>query len=74
MMGALDGLKIADFSWVGAGPRSTKDLADNGATVVKVESSVRLDLGRRSPPFAGGDRRTPMPRFSSHKPTHPRKV
>jgi benzylsuccinate CoA-transferase BbsF subunit len=59
MMGALDGLKVADFSWVGAGPRSTKDLADNGATVVKVESARRLDLGRRSPPFAGGDRKSP---------------
>ncbi|MFZ7093764.1 CaiB/BaiF CoA transferase family protein [Primorskyibacter sp. 2E233] len=59
MMGALDGLKIADFSWVGAGPRSTKDLADNGARVVKIESARRLDLGRRSPPFAGGDRRNP---------------
>lgn len=56
-MGALDGLKVADFSWVGAGPRATKDLADNGADVVKVESARRLDLGRRSPPFAGGDRR-----------------
>lgn len=54
-MGALDGLKIADFSWVGAGPRSTKDLGDNGATVVKVESARRLDLGRRSPPFAKGE-------------------
>ena len=53
-MGALDGLKIADFSWVGAGPRSTKDLADNGATVIKIESRKRLDLGRLSPPFAGG--------------------
>jgi benzylsuccinate CoA-transferase BbsF subunit len=50
---ALAGLKIADFSWVGAGPRATKDLADNGATVVKVESRKRLDLGRMSPPFAG---------------------
>ena len=59
MTGALDGLKVADFSWVGAGPRATKDLADNGATVVKVESSRRLDLGRRSPPFAGGDRHNP---------------
>ena len=58
-MGALDGLKVADFSWVGAGPRATKDLADNGATVVKIESARRLDLGRRSPPFAGGDRRDP---------------
>lgn len=56
-MGALDGLKIADFSWVGAGPRSTKDLADNGATVVKIESAKRLDLGRRSPPFAHGERK-----------------
>ena len=56
-MGALDGLKIADFSWVGAGPRSTKDLADNGARVIKIESARRLDLGRRSPPFAKGDRR-----------------
>lgn len=53
-MGALDGLKIVDFSWVGAGPRSTKDLADNGATVIKIESRKRLDLGRLSPPFAGG--------------------
>lgn len=52
-MTALSDIKIADFSWVGAGPRATKDLADNGATVVKVESRRRLDLGRRSPPFAG---------------------
>lgn len=52
-MGALDGLRIADFSWVGAGPRATKDLADNGATVIKIESRNRLDLGRRSPPFSG---------------------
>jgi benzylsuccinate CoA-transferase BbsF subunit len=50
---ALADLKIADFSWVGAGPRATKDLADNGATVIKIESRKRLDLGRMSPPFAG---------------------
>ena len=53
---ALEGLKVADFSWVGAGPRSTKDLADNGATVVKIESKKRLDLGRMSPPFKDGKR------------------
>jgi benzylsuccinate CoA-transferase BbsF subunit len=56
MTGALDGVKIADFSWVGAGPRATKDLADNGATVVKIESRKRLDLGRLSPPFKDGRR------------------
>ncbi len=48
----LQGVKIADFSWVGAGPRATKDLADLGATVIKIESRKRLDLGRLSPPFA----------------------
>ncbi|QDC10243.1 CoA transferase [Oceanicola sp. D3] len=58
-MQALTGLKIADFSWVGAGPRATKDLADNGALVVKVESAQRLDLGRKSPPFAAGARGNP---------------
>lgn len=52
----LAGVKIADFSWVGAGPRATKDMADLGATVIKVESRKRLDLGRLSPPFAGGKR------------------
>lgn len=52
----LEGVKVADFSWVGAGPRATKDLADMGATVIKIESRKRLDLGRLSPPFAGGGR------------------
>ena len=56
MAGALDGVKVADFSWVGAGPRATKDLADNGALVVKIESRKRLDLGRLSPPFKNGKR------------------
>jgi len=56
MTQALAGVKIADFSWVGAGPRATKDLADHGATVIKVESRKRLDLGRLSPPFKNGER------------------
>ncbi|HEY6642790.1 CoA transferase [Povalibacter sp.] len=56
MNAPLHGVKIADFSWVGAGPRATKDLADYGATVIKIESRQRLDLGRLSPPFKNGVR------------------
>ena len=49
----LDGVKILDFAWVMAGPWSTRVLADYGATVIKVESRVRLDLVRILGPFYG---------------------
>ena len=48
---AFDGLKVADFAWVGVGPIISKALADHGATVVHVESIVRTDLLRNLPPF-----------------------
>ncbi|MEE2776265.1 MAG: CoA transferase [Acidobacteriota bacterium] len=48
---AFAGLKVADFSWVVAGPTMGKALADHGATVVRVESAKRPDLARRLPPF-----------------------
>lgn len=50
----FDGLKVADFSWVGVGPITTKYLADHGATVVRVESASRPDVLRLIPPFKGG--------------------
>jgi len=50
----LEGIRIADFSWVGAGPFVTKVLADHGAEVVKVESNTRVDLVRRMHPFKSG--------------------
>jgi benzylsuccinate CoA-transferase BbsF subunit len=51
---ALDGLNVADFSWVVAGPLVTKVLAEHGATVVRVESMTRPDPVRSMFPFAGG--------------------
>jgi benzylsuccinate CoA-transferase BbsF subunit len=42
----FEGVKIADFSWVGVGPITTRYLADHGATVVKVESETRVDIVR----------------------------
>src|SRR5262249_19414113 len=34
----LEGVKVADFSWIGVGPITAKALADHGATVVHVET------------------------------------
>jgi len=49
--GALEGLKVADFSWAAAGPIATRHLADHGATVVRVESSAHVDSTRITGPF-----------------------
>lgn len=48
---AFEGLKIADFAWVGVGPIISKAFADHGATVVHVESATRPDALRMAPPF-----------------------
>lgn len=50
----LSGIRVADFSWVGAGSFTTKLLADHGADVVKVESQTKVDGIRLSPPFKDG--------------------
>jgi crotonobetainyl-CoA:carnitine CoA-transferase CaiB-like acyl-CoA transferase len=50
----LEGLKVLDFSWVYAGPASTRYLADYGATVVRVESTKKLDALRTVGPFKDG--------------------
>lgn len=51
---ALAGLKVLDLSWVVAGPLVGRALADFGATVVRVESSVRVETARMMQPFHGG--------------------
>src|SRR6185295_11984746 len=39
----LEGVKVADFSWIGVGPITAKALADHGATVVHVETDNPAD-------------------------------
>lgn len=52
--GVFDGLKVADFAWVGVGPLITRALADQGATTVHVESEAKPDMLRQVGPFASG--------------------
>ena len=47
----LEGVKVADFSWIGVGPITAKALADHGATVVHVENDQPADRLRLVGPF-----------------------
>ena len=51
----LEGVKILDFMWALAGPMATRILADYGATVVRIESSSRLDVCRTMHPTIEGE-------------------
>lgn len=44
---ALKGIRIADFSWVWAGPLATLLLSFMGAEVIKIESQKRIDQTRQ---------------------------
>ncbi|ARP96534.1 CaiB/BaiF CoA transferase family protein [Bordetella genomosp. 13] len=47
----LHDIRIADFTWLGAGSFTTKVFADMGAEVIKIESAQRPDGLRVSPPY-----------------------
>ena len=51
----LDGVKVADFSWVAVGPCSTRYLADHGATVVRIESMQHPETLRSAGPFKNNE-------------------
>jgi crotonobetainyl-CoA:carnitine CoA-transferase CaiB-like acyl-CoA transferase len=50
----LEGVKIVDLMWAVAGPTATRVFADYGATIVRVESTNRVDASRTLRPFRGG--------------------
>ncbi|MBI2764287.1 MAG: CoA transferase [Chloroflexi bacterium] len=50
----FEGLKVADFSWIGVGPITAKYFADHGATVVRVEAGAPVDRLRGAGPHKDG--------------------
>ena len=48
--GIFSGLKVADLTWMAAGPIITRELANHGATVVHAETMTRIDTMRWLPP------------------------
>ena len=50
----FEGLKIADFAWIGAGPVSVKYFADHGAEVIRIETTMPPDRLRNVGPFKDG--------------------
>lgn len=49
---SLEGIRIVDFSWVMAGPMTTKMLGAMGAEVIKIESSTRPEFSVRDGMFS----------------------
>lgn len=54
MPGALDGMKILDFTTLLPGPYATMCLADMGAEVLRIVSASRPDMNDFMPPFVPG--------------------
>ena len=51
----FEGVRIADFAWVGVGPNATMQMAFHGAEVVRIESSLKPDTFRSSGPRPAGE-------------------
>ncbi|MCX5999644.1 MAG: CoA transferase [Chloroflexi bacterium] len=68
---ALEGVKVADFSWIIAGPLAAKFLADCGAEVIHIESYTNPDNLRSISPMKdrqpGINRSATWARYNSSK-------
>lgn len=47
----MEGIKVADFTWVGVGPLTTRFFGDYGAQVIHIETGRAPDVLRVTPPF-----------------------
>jgi benzylsuccinate CoA-transferase BbsF subunit len=60
----LEGIVVADFFWLIAGPATSRILADWGADVIRVESAARMDQIREGGTWPPDERRTSTSRNS----------
>lgn len=50
----LAGIRVADFSWVGAGPIATRFLSEFGAEIIKIETKSKPEILRLTGPYKDG--------------------
>ena len=54
MTAPFQGVKVLDFCWVAIGPMTTRYFSDFGATVIRIESTHRIDTLRTATPVKDG--------------------